>query len=105
MADLARTARVDVLVEGYARLPNVAGTVTLVRDAGRVVVFLDDGHRFNNENKRRGGVQGTRRDVLRHSGRCGTTRVQGKSPPSPLPPHPRRLLLFLFPLREQPPQL
>jgi glyoxylase-like metal-dependent hydrolase (beta-lactamase superfamily II) len=36
--DLARTARVDVLVEGYARLPHVAGTVTLVRDAGRVVV-------------------------------------------------------------------
>ena len=36
--DLARTARVDVLLEGYARLPNVAGTVTLVRDAGRVVV-------------------------------------------------------------------
>ena len=38
MADLARTARVDVLVEGYARLPHVAGTVSLVRDAGRVVV-------------------------------------------------------------------
>ena len=38
MADLSRTARVDVLVEGYARLPNVAGTVSLVRDAGRVVV-------------------------------------------------------------------
>src|SRR4028118_1935951 len=36
--ELARTARVDVLVEGYARLPHVAGTVTLVRDAGRVVV-------------------------------------------------------------------
>jgi glyoxylase-like metal-dependent hydrolase (beta-lactamase superfamily II) len=38
VADLSRTARVDVLVEGYARLPNVAGTVSLVRDAGRVVV-------------------------------------------------------------------
>ena len=30
-AVIARTARVDVLVEGYARLPNVAGTVTLVQ--------------------------------------------------------------------------
>ncbi|MGY1670756.1 MBL fold metallo-hydrolase [Geodermatophilus sp. SYSU D00710] len=38
MADLARTARVDVLVEGYARSPHVAGTVTLVRDAGRTIV-------------------------------------------------------------------
>jgi glyoxylase-like metal-dependent hydrolase (beta-lactamase superfamily II) len=38
MTDLGRTARLDVLVEGYARLPNVAGTVSLVRDAGRVVV-------------------------------------------------------------------
>ena len=38
MADLSRTARDDVLVEGYARLPHVAGTVSLVRDAGRVVV-------------------------------------------------------------------
>ena len=38
MADLARTARLDVLVEGYARLPNVAGTVSLVRDADRVVI-------------------------------------------------------------------
>ena len=38
MADLSRSARVDVLVEGYARLPHVAGTVSLVRDAGRVVV-------------------------------------------------------------------
>ena len=38
MTDLSRTARVDVLVEGYARLPNVAGTVSLVRDAGRVVL-------------------------------------------------------------------
>jgi glyoxylase-like metal-dependent hydrolase (beta-lactamase superfamily II) len=38
VADLSRTARVDVLVEGYARMPHVAGTVSLVRDAGRVVV-------------------------------------------------------------------
>jgi glyoxylase-like metal-dependent hydrolase (beta-lactamase superfamily II) len=38
MTDLARTARLDVLVEGYVRLPNVAGTVSLVRDADRVVV-------------------------------------------------------------------
>jgi len=38
VAALSRTARVDVLVEGYARLPHVAGTVSLVRDGGRVVV-------------------------------------------------------------------
>lgn len=38
MADLARTARLDVLVEGYARRPHVAGTVSLVRDADRVIV-------------------------------------------------------------------
>ena len=38
MADLSRTARLDVLVEGYARLPHVSGTVSLVRDADRVVV-------------------------------------------------------------------
>ena len=38
MTDLGRTARLDVLVEGYARLPHVAGTVSLVRDADRVVV-------------------------------------------------------------------
>jgi len=38
MAELARTARLDVLVEGYARAPNVAGTVSLVRDADRVVI-------------------------------------------------------------------
>ncbi len=38
MAELSRTARVDVLVEGYVRLPNVAGTVSLIRDADRVVV-------------------------------------------------------------------
>ncbi len=37
-ADLARTARLDVLVEGYARLPRVAGTVCLVRDGDRVIV-------------------------------------------------------------------
>jgi glyoxylase-like metal-dependent hydrolase (beta-lactamase superfamily II) len=38
MADLARSARVDVLLEGHARMPHVVGTVGLVRDAGRVVV-------------------------------------------------------------------
>ncbi|MGZ4667073.1 MAG: MBL fold metallo-hydrolase [Blastococcus sp.] len=38
MTDLARTARLDVLVEGYARMPHVAGTVSLVRDADRVVI-------------------------------------------------------------------
>jgi len=38
VTDLARTARIDVLVEGYARMPHVAGTVSLVRDADRVVV-------------------------------------------------------------------
>ena len=38
MTDLARSARLHVLVEGYARLPHVAGTVSLVRDADRVVV-------------------------------------------------------------------
>jgi glyoxylase-like metal-dependent hydrolase (beta-lactamase superfamily II) len=38
VTDLARTARLDVLVEGYARRPNVAGTVSLVRDEGRVIV-------------------------------------------------------------------
>lgn len=35
---LARTARLDVLFEGYARMPSVAGTVSLVRDEGRVIV-------------------------------------------------------------------
>lgn len=35
---LGRTARLDVLFEGYARMPNVAGTVSLVRDADRVIV-------------------------------------------------------------------
>jgi glyoxylase-like metal-dependent hydrolase (beta-lactamase superfamily II) len=39
MTDLARTGRLDVLVEGYVRLPQVAGTVTLVRDADRVIVI------------------------------------------------------------------
>lgn len=38
MTELARTARLDVLVEGYARVPNVAGTVSLVRDADRVII-------------------------------------------------------------------
>ena len=38
MTDLARTARLDILVEGYARMPNVAGTVSLIRDADRVVI-------------------------------------------------------------------
>lgn len=38
MAELSRTARLDVLVEGYVRPPHVAGTVSLVRDAGRVVI-------------------------------------------------------------------
>ena len=38
MTDLGRTARLDVLVEGYARVPNVAGTVSLVRDADRVII-------------------------------------------------------------------
>jgi glyoxylase-like metal-dependent hydrolase (beta-lactamase superfamily II) len=38
MPDLSRTARLDVLVEGYVRMPHVAGTVSLVRDAGRIVV-------------------------------------------------------------------
>ena len=38
MADLARTARLDVLVTGYASMPRVAGTVSLVRDGDRVIV-------------------------------------------------------------------
>ena len=38
MAELARTARVDILVEGYVRPPNVAGTVSLIRDGDRVVI-------------------------------------------------------------------
>ena len=38
MTDLSRTARLDVLVEGYVRRPHVAGTVSLVRDLDRVIV-------------------------------------------------------------------
>lgn len=38
MSDFARAARLDVLVEGYVRMPNVAGTVSLIRDADRVVI-------------------------------------------------------------------
>jgi glyoxylase-like metal-dependent hydrolase (beta-lactamase superfamily II) len=38
VTDLSRTARLDVLVEGYVRSPHVAGTVSLIRDADRVVV-------------------------------------------------------------------
>ena len=38
MTDLARTARLDVLLEGYVRMPHVAGTVSLVRDGDRVIV-------------------------------------------------------------------
>jgi glyoxylase-like metal-dependent hydrolase (beta-lactamase superfamily II) len=38
VTDLARSARLDVLVEGYARPPLVAGTVSLIRDADRVIV-------------------------------------------------------------------
>jgi glyoxylase-like metal-dependent hydrolase (beta-lactamase superfamily II) len=38
MTELARAARLDVLVEGYARNPNLAGTVSLIRDAERVIV-------------------------------------------------------------------
>ena len=37
-AGLARTARLDVLFTGYAELPRVAGTVSLVRDGDRVIV-------------------------------------------------------------------
>jgi glyoxylase-like metal-dependent hydrolase (beta-lactamase superfamily II) len=38
MTGPARTARLDVLVEGYVRSPHVAGTVSLIRDADRVVI-------------------------------------------------------------------
>ncbi len=38
MTELARTARLDVLVEGYVRQPYVAGTVSLLRDGDRTVV-------------------------------------------------------------------
>jgi glyoxylase-like metal-dependent hydrolase (beta-lactamase superfamily II) len=37
-APLGRTARLDVLFTGYAAMPRVAGTVSLVRDGDRVVV-------------------------------------------------------------------
>src|SRR5690349_14511711 len=37
-ADLARTARVDVLFSGYADSPRVGGTVSLVREGARVIV-------------------------------------------------------------------
>ena len=35
---LARTAQLDILFEGYVRIPHVAGTVSLIRDEGRVIV-------------------------------------------------------------------
>ncbi len=35
---LARTARLDILTEGYGRSPHVAGTVSLIRDADRIVI-------------------------------------------------------------------
>jgi glyoxylase-like metal-dependent hydrolase (beta-lactamase superfamily II) len=38
VTNLGREARLDILVEGYARMPNVAGTVSLIREAGRVIV-------------------------------------------------------------------
>ncbi len=38
LTDLQRTARLDVLFTGYAALPRVAGTVSVVRDGDRVVV-------------------------------------------------------------------
>jgi len=38
MTVLNRTARLDVLVEGYVRQPNVASTVSLIRDADRLVI-------------------------------------------------------------------
>ena len=44
MTDPARTGRLDVLVEGYVRLPHVAGTATLVRDAARVIVIDPEQH-------------------------------------------------------------
>ena len=36
--ELSRTARLDVLVQGYVRMPHVAGTVSLVRDEDRIVI-------------------------------------------------------------------
>ncbi len=38
VTDLDRTAQLDILVEGYARRPHVAGTVSLIRDADRVII-------------------------------------------------------------------
>jgi glyoxylase-like metal-dependent hydrolase (beta-lactamase superfamily II) len=38
VTDLALTARLDILVKGYARRPHVAGTVSLVRDGDRVII-------------------------------------------------------------------
>jgi glyoxylase-like metal-dependent hydrolase (beta-lactamase superfamily II) len=38
MTELAGAARLDVLVEGYVRDQSVAGTVSLIRDADRVIV-------------------------------------------------------------------
>ena len=38
MTELFPTARLDVLVEGYVRPPHVAGTVSLIRDADRIVL-------------------------------------------------------------------
>ena len=38
MTELAHTARLDILVEGYVRSPHVAGTVSLIRDADRIVI-------------------------------------------------------------------
>ena len=38
----ARTARLDILVEGYARSPHVAGTVSLVRDADRFLGLVEE---------------------------------------------------------------
>ena len=38
MTELSPAARLDVLVEGYVRPPHVAGTVSLIRDADRIVL-------------------------------------------------------------------
>ena len=38
MADSPALAKVDILVVGYADIPSVAGTIGLVRDAGRIVI-------------------------------------------------------------------
>lgn len=37
-AELQRSARLDVLFAGYATAPRVAGTVSVIRDADRVIV-------------------------------------------------------------------